>query len=91
MVLEPNYNRKEIEEFQALLKQGDFSDAYNAMKRNPLLPLTIEDGQVLLDNIYALVPTQDKTREQIEKQVQVVGCHKILNSHLNPFFVTYCS
>ena len=40
-----------INEFQQKINQNDFAGAYSVMKRNPMMPLTLEDSRQLLNNM----------------------------------------
>ena len=53
-------------EIRERLEENDFQGAYQNLKRNPMLVISIADAQILLNNLRSLVPT---TGEDAEKQL----------------------
>ena len=53
-------------EIRERLQENDFQGAYQNLRKNPMLVISIDDAQILLNNLRSLVPT---TGEDAEKQL----------------------
>lgn len=62
------------------LNSGEFSEAYQILKKNPLLHLTKDDAKILLNNIDMLVPYE---RDEDKRQKQIVEACTFLYRRLD--------
>lgn len=61
-------NNNELDEY---LKAEKYKDAYQIIKRNPMIPINKEEAVILLNNINALDPDELSSEKNI-KQVRLV-------------------
>ena len=61
-------DKQAIADIRDKLRDSRYRDAYQALKRNPMAQLSIEDACIFLNNIDALADTAT-TREEKEAQV----------------------
>ena len=69
-----NPNSDFMSDFRGKIKESDFQEAYQMLRRNPIANLTMEDGSALLNNIEKLVPA-DPDPEAQQQQVRLPMMH----------------
>ena len=52
-------------ELRQLLKSGEYSEAYQLLRKNPLINISKDDAQILLDNIESLAPNERNDEKQV--------------------------
>lgn len=60
-----------LDEIRNKLTSSKYEEAYQILKRNPLVPLTLEDGIQFLNNLELLIPNgrDDDDDNKLQKQV----------------------
>jgi hypothetical protein len=84
-----NQNSIESKELESKLRQGQYAEAYQLLKRNPMLYINEENAKILLNNLNKLGAPSYNDRQLMLKQAifSIFSCPNLTNAYLLYLFL----